>query len=88
MFHILSLYAFSRKQLKDFVYGLGLISVEVYESSYGLKCIYCDNSAKCEDPRSDYNLNYGKEEIGELIQRATDSKMDDIRKEAERILRE
>lgn len=76
----------SRKQLKDLVNGLELKKVEVYESTYGLKCLYCDNSVQCEDPRSEYNLKFGREEIGGTIQRAKDLKMKDIQKEAEILL--
>jgi 2-polyprenyl-3-methyl-5-hydroxy-6-metoxy-1,4-benzoquinol methylase len=76
----------SRKQLNDLVNGLGLTKVEVYESTYGLKCLYCDNSEKCEDPLSEYNLKFGREEIGDTIQRAKDLKMKDIEKEAELLL--
>jgi 2-polyprenyl-3-methyl-5-hydroxy-6-metoxy-1,4-benzoquinol methylase len=78
---------YSRQQLKDFVNGLGLSSIEVFGSSWGLKCLYCDNSLTCEDPRGEYNMKFGREEIEELLQRAKALPgADDILHEAELLL--
>ncbi len=78
---------FSRQQLKDIVNGLGLSSVEVYETAWSLKCLYCENSHQCEDPRSEYNLEFGREEIQRILDRAKDhSEMDDVQDEARLLL--
>ncbi|MHA2190799.1 MAG: class I SAM-dependent methyltransferase [Candidatus Thorarchaeota archaeon] len=39
--------AYSRQQLKDIVNRLGMSRVEVYESTWPLKCLDCDNMQKC-----------------------------------------
>lgn len=78
---------YSRQQLKDFVNRLRLSSIEVFESSWGLKCLYCDSAHTCEDPRSESNMKLGREEIEELLQRAKALPgADDIRHEAELLL--
>ena len=78
---------FSRQQLTDMVNGLRLSRVEIYESTWALKCLYCDNFPKCEDPKSDSNMELGREEIGEILQRAKEHpQTDDIQHEAEILL--
>ena len=77
---------FSRQQLKDFVGGLGMNKVEVYESTWPLKCLYCDNMQKCEDPKSEYNMELGQEEIEEVLQRAKEHSSPEIQTEAEILL--
>ncbi|MFW9767680.1 MAG: class I SAM-dependent methyltransferase [Candidatus Thorarchaeota archaeon] len=61
---------YSRKHLMDLVHGLGMSNVEVFESSWGLHCIFCDDSQRCEDPRSEYNLETGREQLEKHLQRA------------------
>jgi SAM-dependent methyltransferase len=79
--------AFSRQQLKDIVNGLGMSRVEFYESTWPLKCLDCDDMQKCEDPKSEYNMEHGREDINESLQRAKDhSSTDDIQNEAELLL--
>jgi len=74
---------FSRRELKDTVEALGMRGVKVFETTWSLGCLYCDKSHECEDPRSDYNLESGREEIREILERARNhDDTDDIQHEA------
>ena len=78
---------YSRHQLKNYVHRLNLRSVEVFESSWGLKCLYCDNASTCEDPKGEYNMKFGREEIQDVLRRVKDlSGTEDIQCEAELLL--
>ncbi|MFW9965172.1 MAG: class I SAM-dependent methyltransferase [Candidatus Sifarchaeia archaeon] len=77
----------SRQQIKNLINGLGMSSVEVFETTWGLKCLYCDNFQQCEDPKSEYNLKFGREEIDDILRRAKDHPdTDDIQQEAKLLL--
>jgi SAM-dependent methyltransferase len=79
---------YSRKQLMDFVRELGMSNIEVFESSWGLHCIYCEDSQRCEDPRSEYNIKTGRREIENHIRRAKSIPgTEDIQSEAEQLLK-
>jgi len=77
---------FSRQQLKDIVNELGMSRVEVYEATWSLKCLFCENTKKCEDPKSEYNLELGRDEINEVLQRTKDHTSPKIQTEAELLL--
>ena len=77
---------FLRQQLKDIVNVLGMSRVEVHEVTWYLKCLACENTKKCEDPKSEYNMDLGREEINEVLQRAKDHSSPEIQTEAERLL--
>jgi SAM-dependent methyltransferase len=78
---------YSRNQLKDFVHGLGMSNVEVFESSWGVHCIFCNDSKRCEDPRSEYNIKTGREELEGHIQRAKSIPgAEELQNEAKRLL--
>jgi ubiquinone/menaquinone biosynthesis C-methylase UbiE len=78
----------SRQQLRDFVTNLGLSEIEVFESSKSLHCLFCEIMEKCEDPRGQYRIEYGIQEIDEILERAAElPSFDEIQEEAE-ILKE
>ncbi len=77
---------YSRQELKDFVDKLALSNNEVYQTTWGLKCLYCDNFLKCEDPRSEHNMELGREEIEDVLQRAKEHSDTEIQYEAELLL--
>jgi ubiquinone/menaquinone biosynthesis C-methylase UbiE len=77
----------TRQQLKDAVNELGFSNVEVYETTWSLKCLYCDNLHQCEDPRSDYNIKFGREEVQGVLDRAMNHPdTEDIQQEARLLL--
>ncbi|MHA2355989.1 MAG: class I SAM-dependent methyltransferase [Candidatus Thorarchaeota archaeon] len=73
----------SRQQVMDRVNGLGLSTVEFFETAWGLNCLDCDKAKDCEDPKSDYNMKHGGEEIDDVLKRAKEHPdTDDIQEEA------
>ncbi|MHA1937093.1 MAG: class I SAM-dependent methyltransferase, partial [Candidatus Thorarchaeota archaeon] len=77
----------SRQQIKDIVNGLGMSTVEVFETAWGLKCLNCDSAQECEDPKSEYNMKHGREEIEIVLKRAKDHpEIHDIQQEAKGLL--
>ena len=78
---------YSRQQLNDFVRELPLNKVLVFESSWGLKCLYCDNQFDCEDPKSEENMKIGRNEIENHIKRSEHvSGAEEIHNEAKQLL--
>ncbi|MFW9803034.1 MAG: class I SAM-dependent methyltransferase [Candidatus Thorarchaeota archaeon] len=74
----------TRRQIKDIVNGLGMSTVEVFETAWGLSCLDCDKAEQCEDPKSEYNMKHGREEIEDILKRAKDQPgTDGIQQEAE-----
>lgn len=77
----------SRQLIKDIVNGLGMSSIEVFETTWGMNCLHCGKAQQCEDPKSDYNMKHGREEIDDVLQRAKDHpETDDIQQEANLLL--
>jgi ubiquinone/menaquinone biosynthesis C-methylase UbiE len=77
----------SRQQIKDIVNGLGMSSIEIFETAWGMNCLHCNEAEQCEDPKSDYNMKHGREEIEDIMRRSKDQpEMDDIQEEAKRLL--
>jgi len=40
----------TRQELRNLVVKLGLNDIETYESSWSIKCLFCDDVNKCQDP--------------------------------------
>ncbi|MHA2072056.1 MAG: methyltransferase domain-containing protein, partial [Candidatus Thorarchaeota archaeon] len=77
----------TRNQIKELVKGLGMSTVEVFETAWSLNCLDCDKAQECEDPKSEFNMKNGKEEIDDLLKRAKDlPETDDIQEEAKHLL--
>jgi len=73
----------TRQQIKDIVNGLGMSSVEVFETAWGMNCLHFDKAQQCEDPKSDYNMKHGREEIEDVLRRAKEHPgTEDIQQEA------
>lgn len=60
---------FTRKKIKDIIRRLGLREVEVIESSRYVKCLFCDERIKCEDPKNEDITNIEINEIDENLDR-------------------
>jgi SAM-dependent methyltransferase len=76
--------ALTRKRLKDSVNKVGLSAVEVYESSWSVKCLFCEDAADCEDPLRKEQVDSVIEEIDADLARISDHpSYDELRKEGE-----
>jgi ubiquinone/menaquinone biosynthesis C-methylase UbiE len=49
--------ALTRQGLKDSVNKVGLSAVEIYESSWSVKCLFCEDAPDCENPLRKEHVN-------------------------------
>ena len=75
---------FTRQRLRDLFNHLGLSEIEVFESSWSVKCLYCDDAQDCANPtRADY-VEFVLKQIDEVLTRVNEhSSYYEIREEAE-----
>ncbi|MDF1540504.1 MAG: class I SAM-dependent methyltransferase [Candidatus Thorarchaeota archaeon] len=59
-----------RKQIRNFVTALGLNDIEEFESKRYVKCLFCENQEKCEDPMN--SIDFAIEEVDRVLQRIVD----------------
>ena len=59
----------TRQQLRNSFNTLGLKDVEVYESSWMVKCLFCDDVIKCQDPKRAENIEYEIKRIDDDVDR-------------------
>ena len=78
--------ALTRQRLKDVVNKVGLSAVEIYESSWSVKCLFCKDAPDCEDPLRKENVDSAIKEIDADLARIIDHpSYDELRKEGESI---
>ena len=76
--------ALTRQGLKDVVNKVGLSAVEIYESSWSVKCLFCEEAPDCEDPLREENVDFVIKEIDADLARIIDyPSYDEIKKEGE-----
>ena len=78
--------ALTRQELNDSVNKIGLKDVEVYESSWSVKCLFCKDAPECEDPLRKENIDFVLKDIDDDLARIIDyPSYDELRKEGELI---
>ncbi|MFX1415984.1 MAG: class I SAM-dependent methyltransferase [Promethearchaeota archaeon] len=76
--------ALTRQRLKDSVNKVGLSTVEIYESSWSVKCLFCEDAPDCEKPLSKENVDRATKEIdADLARIAYHPSYDELRNEGE-----
>ena len=76
--------ALTRQKLRDFVNKIGLSEVEVFESSWAVKCLFCEEAKECQNPMRTDNIAYVLKEIDDNLARVLEhSSYDELREEAE-----
>jgi len=84
LFRIPHFEALTRQRLKDLVNNVGLDEVETFESSWAVKCLFCKDVNKCQNPTRADNINYVIKRIDNDIDRVREHpSYDELRKEAE-----
>ena len=79
-------WTFTRKEIRDIVGGLELREVEVFESSRYVKCLFCDEWERCEDPKNEDIVDQAINEIEENLERLGEHQdYHKFQEEAERI---
>ncbi|MHA1937710.1 MAG: class I SAM-dependent methyltransferase [Candidatus Thorarchaeota archaeon] len=76
--------ALTRQGLKDSVNKVGLNDVEIYESTWSVKCLFCEDAPDCEIPLRKENVDSVIREIDADLARIIDHpSYDELRKEGE-----
>jgi len=61
--------ALTRQELRNEVNKVGLSIVEIYETSRGVKCLFCEDAPDCEDPLRNENVDSVIKEIDDDLAR-------------------
>ncbi len=76
--------ALTRQRLKKSVNKVGLRTVEIYECSWSVKCLFCKDARDCENPLRKENVDSVTKEIDADLARIIDHpSYDELRKEGE-----
>ncbi len=77
---------FTRKRIREIVSKLSLRNLEVFESSRPVKCLFCDERAKCEDPKHEDIVKFELDLVEKNLERLRDHEVfHRFREEAEEI---
>jgi len=74
----------TRQRLRNLVNKLGLREVDVFESSWSVKCLFCDDVQECTNPTRTEHVELVLKQIDDTLARVHEhSSYDEIREEAE-----
>ena len=74
----------TRQKLRDSVGRIGLSEVEVFDSSWSVQCLFCEEVQECQNPKRSDNIAYVLKRIDEDLDRVREhSSYDELREEAE-----
>lgn len=74
----------TRQRLRTSVNRIGLSEVEVFESSWSVKCLFCDDAQDCEDPMRVDNIDSVIQQIDDALTRIREhSSYDELREKTE-----
>ena len=78
--------ALTRQRMKDLVNKVGLSAVEIYESSWSVNCLFCEDAFDCEKPLREGHVDRVIKRIDDDLARISDHpSYDELRKEGEAI---
>jgi ubiquinone/menaquinone biosynthesis C-methylase UbiE len=78
--------ALTRQRLKSSINKVGLSAVEIYESSWAVRCLFCEDAHDCENPLRTEHVDYVTKEIDDDLARIIDHpSYDRLKKEGESI---
>ena len=76
----------TRQRLRDLVSRVGLCTLEAYDSSWPVKCLFCKSAPDCEDPLRKENVDFVTKEIDADLARIADHpSYHELRKQGESI---
>jgi SAM-dependent methyltransferase len=76
--------ALTRQKMRDLVSKIGLSELDVFESSWTVKCLFCGDAKECQNPKRADNIDYVLKRIEDDLDRVREhSSYDELRKEAE-----
>jgi len=59
----------TRQELRNLVTKLDLKEIEIYESSWSIKCLFCDDANKCQDPKRAEHIEFLLKQIDDDVDR-------------------
>ena len=62
--------ALTRQRLRDSVNKIGLSDVEVFESSWSVNCLFCDDAHECVNPTRADNIDFVLKQIDDSLDKA------------------
>jgi hypothetical protein len=72
--------------MRDLVKNVGLDEVEIFDSSWMVKCLFCKEARECQNPKRPENIEYVLKRIDEDLERVLEHpSYDELREEAEKI---
>jgi SAM-dependent methyltransferase len=75
--------ALTRQKMRDLVSKIGLSELDVFESSWTVKCLFCGDAKECQNPKRADNIDYVLKRIEDDLDRVREhSSYDELRKEA------
>jgi len=76
--------ALTRQRLKSSINKVGLSAVEIYESSWAVRCLFCKDAHDCEKPLRTDNVDFVTKEIDDDLTRIFDHQSyDELKKEGD-----
>ena len=75
--------ALTRQRLRDYVDKIGLSDVEVFESSWSVNCLFCNDAHECVNPKRADNIDYVLSQIDDSLNRMGNTSNKELEKEAE-----
>ena len=74
----------TRKSLRNLVDKIGLSDVQAFESSWSVKCLFCDDAPECQNPTRVDNIEFVIKQIDDSLAKVSDHiSYDELREEAE-----
>ena len=74
----------TRQRLRDAVSNVGLNDVEVFEASWAVKCLFCEDAPECVNPTRSDNIDFVLKQIDDDLDRVREhSSYGELKKEAE-----
>jgi ubiquinone/menaquinone biosynthesis C-methylase UbiE len=74
----------TRKSLRNLVDNIGLSDVQTFESSWSVKCLFCDDAPECQNPTRADNIEFVIKQIDDSLAKVSGhTSYDQLREEAE-----
>ena len=74
----------TRQKMRDLVNKVGLSEVDIFESSWAVKCLFCEDAKECQHPKRADNIDYVIKQIDDDLERVREHPShDELRKEGE-----
>ncbi|MCK4568399.1 MAG: hypothetical protein KAU48_13925, partial [Candidatus Thorarchaeota archaeon] len=77
----------TRQKMRDLVNKVGLSEVDIFESSWAVKCLFCEDAKECQHPKRADNIDYVIKQIDDDLERVREHpSYDELREEAKLVI--